>query len=94
MELQDLAVSIVMLSIPIYVLAFLLYVVRIVKGPTVADMVIAVDALGYDLAVFLTILAVLFRVPFLVAVAMVLALWIYALDIYVAKYLEAKEVGA
>jgi hypothetical protein len=26
--------------------------------------------------------------------ALSLALWIFALDIYVAKYLEAKEMGA
>jgi len=79
--------------IPIYVAAFLLYFVRILRGPTVPDLVIAVDALGYDLAVFLAILAILFRSPILIACPIVLALWIYALDIYVAKYLEASEVG-
>lgn len=79
--------------IPIYLTAFILYFVRILRGPTVPDIVIAVDALGYDLAVFLAVLAVLFRSPILIACPVVLALWIYALDIYVAKYLEAREVG-
>ncbi|HDJ83416.1 MAG TPA: pH regulation protein F, partial [Desulfurococcaceae archaeon] len=31
--------------------------------------------------------------PILIPCAIVLALWIYALDVYVAKYLEAKEIG-
>ncbi len=79
--------------IPIYLTAFILYFVRILRGPTVPDIVIAVDALGYDLAVFLAVLAILFRSPILIACPIVLALWIYALDIYVAKYLEAREVG-
>ena len=93
MEFESLALTIVLISIPIYLLAFVLYTLRMVKGPSLADMVIAVDALGYDLAVFLLALAILFRSPLLVAVPIVLALWVYALDIYVAKYLEAREVG-
>ncbi|PUA34050.1 MAG: pH regulation protein F [Zestosphaera tikiterensis] len=83
----------ILYALPVYLLAFLLYVVRAVKGPTIPDMVLAVDALSYDLAAFLAILAVVFKIPILIPVAIVLALWIYALDIYVAKYLESKEMG-
>ena len=79
--------------IPLYIVALVLYAVRVLKGPTVSDRVLAVDALGFDLAAFLTILSVLFRAPIMVTTALVLALWIYALDIYVAKYLESKEMG-
>ncbi len=79
--------------IPLYIVAIVLYAVRVLKGPTVSDRVLAVDALGFDLAAFLTILSVLFRAPIMVTTALVLALWIYALDIYVAKYLESKEMG-
>ncbi|MEM4501916.1 MAG: MrpF/PhaF family protein [Ignisphaera sp.] len=56
-------------------------------------MVIAIDALGYDLAAFFIVLSILFRSPILIICAIVLTLWIYALDIYVAKYLEHKELG-
>lgn len=76
-----------------YVASFLLYLVRLFKGPTIPDMIIAVDALGYDLAAFLIMLSILFKNPVLVPCAIVLTLWIYALDIYVAKYLEAREMG-
>lgn len=79
--------------IPLYIVAIVLYAVRVLRGPTVPDRVLAVDALGFDLAAFLTILSVLFRAPIMVTTALVLALWIYALDIYVAKYLESKEMG-
>ncbi|HIP57459.1 MAG TPA: pH regulation protein F [Ignisphaera aggregans] len=80
--------------IPLYFIAFILYFVRILRGPTIPDIVIAIDALGYDLAVFLAVLAILFKSPLLIPCPIVLALWIYALDIYVAKYLEAREIGA
>ena len=77
--------------IPIYMLAFILYTVRAFKGPTISDTVLAIDALTYDLAAFLVILSIFFKSPILVPIAIVLALWIYALDIYVSKYLEAKK---
>ncbi len=76
-----------------YIASFLLYIVRLLKGPTISDMVLAIDALGYDLAAFLIILSILFRNPILIPCSIVLTLWIYALDIYVAKYLEAKEMS-
>jgi multicomponent Na+:H+ antiporter subunit F len=78
---------------PIYLLAFTLYSVRAIRGPTVPDRVLAIDSMTYDLAAFLVILCILFRSPILIAVAIVLALWVFALDIYVAKYLESREMG-
>lgn len=81
----------IMIIFPIYMLAFTLYTIRAIKGPTIPDTVLAIDALTYDLAAFLAILAIFFRSPILIPIAIVLALWVYALDIYVAKYLETKE---
>ncbi len=80
------------LMIP-YFTAFLLYMVRIIKGPTLSDRVLAVDALGYDLAAFMIILTIILRSPLLIVCGVALILWIFSLDIYVAKYLEAKELG-
>ncbi len=85
--------TVVFWVMPIYLTAFVLYSVRAVKGPTIPDSVLAIDAMSYDLAAFITILSILFRSPILIAVAIVLALWVFALDIYVAKYLESKEMG-
>ena len=85
--------SVLTVLIPIYVTSFLIYVVRVVKGPTLPDRVLAVDSLGYDLAAFMVVLSVLLKSPLMVVCGLALALWIYALDIYVAKFLEAKEMG-
>ena len=81
----------ILFVMPIFMTAFILYAIRAFKGPTIPDSVLAIDALTYDLAAFLVILAIFFRSPILVPVAIVLTLWVYALDIYVSKYLEAKE---
>ncbi len=78
---------------PVYLVAFTLYIIRALKGPSISDTVLAIDAMTYDLAAFLVILSILFRSPILIPTAIVLALWVYALDIYVAKYLESKEIG-
>ncbi len=93
MSLESHVITFLTFVIPIYIVAFVLYIVRALKGPTIPDIVLAVDALSYDLAAFLAILAVYLRSPLLIPCAIVLALWIYALDVYVAKYLEAREVG-
>ena len=86
-------VTFILVTVPIYMAAFTLYAVRALKGPTIPDTVLAIDAMTYDLAAFLVVLAIFFRSPILIPTAIVLALWVYALDIYVAKYLESKEMG-
>ncbi len=79
--------------IPVFIVSIVLYLIRALKGPTIPDMVIAIDAVSYDIAVFLAVLAVYFKSPILVSCVIVLMLWAYALDIYVAKYLESREMG-
>lgn len=93
MDIEALVSSVLTILIPMYVASFLLYVVRVVKGPTIPDRVLAVDSLGYDLAAFMVVLSILLRSPLMVVSGLALALWVYAFDIYVAKYLEAKEMG-
>ncbi|MEM2021062.1 MAG: monovalent cation/H+ antiporter complex subunit F [Zestosphaera sp.] len=90
---SSLFVNVILYVIPIYLTAFTLYAVRAVKGPTIPDTVLAIDSMSYDLAAFIAVLSILFKSPILIAVAIVLALWIFALDIYVAKYLESREMG-
>jgi len=80
--------------IPLYMASFTLYVIRAVKGPTIADIVLAIDCLSYDLAVFLALLSIYFKSAFLVSSAIILALWAYILDVYIAKHIVSKEVGS
>lgn len=85
--------TLVAASVIIYIVALTLYTVRVVKGPTIPDRILAVDALTYDLAALIAVIGLLLRSPLLVPSAIVLALWVYALDLYVAKYLEGRELG-
>ncbi len=93
MDLETHVTTVLSAIIPIFIVSIILYSIRLFKGPTIPDMVIAVDAISYDLAVFLAVLAIVFKSPILIPCAIILMLWAYALDIYVAKYLEAKEYG-
>lgn len=93
MELESLVSTVLTILIPLYLTSFMLYVVRVLKGPTLPDRVLAVDSLGYDLAAFMVVLSIFLKAPVMVVSGLALALWVYALDIYVAKYLEAREMG-
>lgn len=93
MEIQSVVNLLAMIVIPIYVVAATLFVIRVVKGPTVPDMVLAISCLSYDLCVLMCLFAVYIRSSFLVLGALCLALWAYILDISVAKYLEGRELG-
>lgn len=85
---------VILIGTPLYILAVVLYSVRLVRGPTVPDTVLAADCMAFDLAVFLAALSLYYKTPFMVAPPLMLALWAYLLDIYVSKYLISKEVGA
>ncbi len=77
----------------LFITAIALYTIRIIKGPTIPDMVLAVDALAYDMAVMIIALSFLFNTPYLAVASLPLVLWAYILDMYVAKYLERKSIG-
>lgn len=93
MSLEDLATNFILIIIPVFLVAFIMYVIRAVKGPSIPDSVLAIDALSYDVSAFMIILAIYFKSPFLIPGAIILAIWAYALDIFVAKYYEGKEIG-
>ncbi|RLE57402.1 MAG: pH regulation protein F [Thermoprotei archaeon] len=93
MEVHSLINTIAMVVIPIYAVAALLFVIRVLKGPTIPDMVLAISCLSYDLCVLMCFLAIYIGSSLLVLGALCLALWAYILDISVAKYLEGRELG-
>ncbi|MEM4653258.1 MAG: monovalent cation/H+ antiporter complex subunit F [Candidatus Nezhaarchaeales archaeon] len=93
MSVEELVRTLVTLIMPIFGAAIALYTVRIIKGPTVSDMALAVDCLSYDVCFFIALLAVYFKAPFLVVCSICLALWTYIFSIYLAKYLERRELG-
>ncbi len=77
----------------LFLTAFTLYIVRVVRGPTVPDIVLAIDCLSYDLAVFIALLSLYYGTPFLIIGALLLSLWAYVFDVFVSKYLLKKGLG-
>ncbi len=71
----------------LFLLAFVLYTIRVLKGPTIVDSVLAIDCLTFDLAVLLALLSLLYRTSFLAFGALLLALWAFVFDLFVARYL-------
>jgi multicomponent Na+:H+ antiporter subunit F len=83
----------IMIVLPIYFVSFVLYLVRVFKGPTISDTVLAIDTLSFASIAFMAIFAIFFRSLLLIPVAILLSVWTYGLDVFVAKYLERKEMG-
>jgi len=76
----------------IYTLAFVIYGIRAIKGPTTADIILVVDCLSFDMAAFMVILGIYFRSVMLASGSIILALWAYMLDLYYTKYVLYGEV--
>ena len=93
MDVEQLVTAFITAVLPIFLASASLYVARLIKGPTIPDMILAVDCLSYDISLFMALLAIYFRSPFLVVGAISLALWAYALDLYAAKWMEGRELG-
>ena len=83
----------VIFILPVYLVSYLLFVVRAIKGPTTSDTILAIDSISFVSIAMMGILSIFFKSLVLVAVAILLAIWTYSLDVFMAKYLEKKEMG-
>ena len=92
-SLEAEVITFIVIMIPIYLASFVLLLVRVFKGPTISDIVLAIDTLSFESIAFMAILSIFFKSLILIPVAILLSLWTYALDVFVAKYLEKKEMG-
>jgi multicomponent Na+:H+ antiporter subunit F len=91
--LETEVMTFIMIVLPIYLVSFVLYLIRVLKGPTISDTVLAIDALSFETIAFMALFAIFFKSLLLIPVAILLSVWTYALDVFVAKYLEKKEMG-
>lgn len=82
-----------MAVLALYLASIVLYAVIVFKEGSIGDQVLAIDAITYASVVLIVLFSLIFKEPILVVVAIPLALWIYALDIYVAKYLEKGDLS-
>jgi multicomponent Na+:H+ antiporter subunit F len=91
--LETEVMTFIMVILPIYLVSFVLYLIRVFKGPTIPDTVLAIDCISFETIVFMALLSIFFKSLILIPVAILLSVWTYALDVFVAKYLEKKEMG-
>jgi len=89
-----LILELILFVLILYTVAIALFSIIALRGPTIGDQVLAIDAITYATVVLIVLSSIYFKEPILSVVAIPLALWIYALDIYVAKYLERGDLGA
>ncbi|NCD23354.1 MAG: cation:proton antiporter [Spartobacteria bacterium] len=71
----------------VLVALMLLAMVRLFKGPTAADRVVALDAINTLVVASMIVLAVVFRQFIFVDVAIIYALLAFVGTLYIAKYL-------
>lgn len=77
----------------IYIVSLVLYVIRLVKSPTIFDKIMVVDAFSYDLTVFMALIALYTGNPYMATPIVLVALWAFALDMYISKLVEYGDVG-
>lgn len=92
MNVEGVFLDVLYFAAVIYTIAFVLYGIRAIKGPTTADIILAVDCLSFDMAAFMVILGIYFKSIMLASGAIILALWAFMLDIYYTKYVLYGEV--
>lgn len=92
MNVEAVFLNVLYFAAVIYTLAFVLYGIRAIKGPTTADIILAVDCLSFDMAAFMVVLGIYFKSIMLASGAIILALWAFMLDIYYTKYVLYGEV--
>lgn len=68
-----------------YLVSATLFLIRMARGPTLFDRVLAIDALSYDLTVFMALIALHTARPIIASPMILLSLWGFALDLYVLK---------
>lgn len=83
----------VYVALPLLTTSSVLYLLVVYRGPTISDRVLSADVFFYTSTLFFGIVGLLVGSPVMVICTVVLVLWAYALDIYVAKYLERGELG-
>jgi len=77
-----------------YTIGIALLSVIAIKGPTIGDQILAIDTITYFTLVIFSLLAILLKQSLLTVTLIPLALWIYALDVYISKYLISGDLGA
>jgi len=85
---------VVLLATPLYMGAIILYTLRAIRGPTIPDIILAIDCIAYDLAVFLAVVVLYYESPIMITPSILPSLWVYLLDVFISKHLISRRVEA
>ncbi|PKH08979.1 MULTISPECIES: Na(+)/H(+) antiporter subunit F1 [Planomicrobium] len=80
------------ISLAIISVAFAGLLVRLVKGPTVADRVVALDALGISLVSIVALLSLIIETEFFLEIILLLSILSFIGTAAFAKFIERGEI--
>lgn len=90
---MDLIDAVVATGIATYLASAALLLARAIRGPTLFDRILAVDALSYDLTVFMALVALHTGRPVIAGPMILLSLWAFTLDLYTLKFFASPRGG-
>ncbi|RDY91023.1 Na(+)/H(+) antiporter subunit F1 [Bacillus amyloliquefaciens] len=83
---------ILQLSLGIMAVSTLLYVIRVIKGPTVPDRVVALDGIGINLIAMTALVSILIKTTAFLDIILLLGILSFIGTIAFAKFLEKGEI--
>ncbi|WP_214739604.1 MULTISPECIES: Na(+)/H(+) antiporter subunit F1 [unclassified Exiguobacterium] len=89
---MDLLDVLIYISLAILVLAMLMMLYRVVKGPTTADRVIALDSIGIALISVVALLSILLDTTLYFEVILLLSILAFIGTVAFSKFLERGEI--
>nr|MDH3091314.1 Na(+)/H(+) antiporter subunit F1 [Bacillus velezensis] len=83
---------ILQLSLGIMAVSTLLYVIRVIKGPTIPDRVVALDGIGINLIAMTALVSILLNTSAFLDIILPLGILSFIGTIAFAKFLEKGEI--
>ncbi|KMY55161.1 Na(+)/H(+) antiporter subunit F [Bacillus wudalianchiensis] len=85
-------VTVMKLSLILITLAMLGFIYRLIKGPTIPDRIVALDAIGINLIAMIAILSMLFKTNAFLDVILLLGILSFIGTTAFSKFLEKGEI--
>ncbi|MCY7782292.1 MULTISPECIES: Na(+)/H(+) antiporter subunit F1 [unclassified Bacillus (in: firmicutes)] len=83
---------ILQIALGIMAVSTLLYVIRVIKGPTVPDRVVALDAIGINLIAITALVSILLKTSAFLDIILLLGILSFIGTIAFSKFLEKGEI--
>ncbi|MCE4955776.1 Na(+)/H(+) antiporter subunit F1 [Macrococcoides caseolyticum] len=89
---SEIVTIIIIISLIIVSLSMLGIIYRVIKGPTLADRVVALDALGISLMAMIALFSVLLNTKYYISIIMLLGVLAFLGTTAFAKFIEKGEI--